>query len=151
MRREDEGHLFHRTAVCHQAYPDTSIAACMGCSTMSKTPSSLGGPKIPSRTLGAGLLSLLVSRVLSSYLESELRIDCYTRLLSSRTQPKHTFPVRIGRPDLSKLKPESKKYRNPVIYAQELHDEMVRDNLTRKQLAERYGISSVLDRRVDII
>ena len=33
-------------------------------------------------------------------------------------------------------------YRNPVIYAWELHDEMVRDNLTRKQLAERHGVSS---------
>ena len=41
-----------------------------------------------------------------------------------------------------RLKPESKKYRNPVIYAQELHDEMVRDNLNRKQLAERHGVSS---------
>ena len=66
----------------------------------------------------------------------------YTGLLSSRTQTKHTFPVRIRRPDLSKLKPESKKYRNPVIYAQKLHDEMVRDNLTRKQLSEKHGVSS---------
>ena len=33
-------------------------------------------------------------------------------------------------------------YRNPVIYARELRDEMVRDDLTRNQLAERYGISS---------
>ena len=33
-------------------------------------------------------------------------------------------------------------YRNPVIYARELHDEMVRGNLTRKQLAERHGVSS---------
>ncbi len=66
----------------------------------------------------------------------------YTGLVSSRTQAKHTFPVCIWRPDLSKLKPETKKYRNPVIHAQELHDEMVRDNLTRKQLAERYEVSS---------
>lgn len=35
-----------------------------------------------------------------------------------------------------------KKYRNPVIYAQELHEEMVQDNLTRKQLGERHGLSS---------
>ena len=33
-------------------------------------------------------------------------------------------------------------YRNPLIYARELHDEMVGDNLTRKQLAERHGITS---------
>jgi hypothetical protein len=35
-----------------------------------------------------------------------------------------------------------KTYRNPVIYARELHAEMVRDNLTRKQLAERHGVTS---------
>jgi len=29
-----------------------------------------------------------------------------------------------------------------VIYARELHQEMVRDNLTRKQLAELHGITS---------
>ncbi|MBN1433875.1 hypothetical protein JW921_03890 [Candidatus Fermentibacterales bacterium] len=34
-----------------------------------------------------------------------------------------------------------KTYRNPVIYARELHDEMVRDGLSRKQLAERHSIS----------
>ena len=43
---------------------------------------------------------------------------------------------------MSKAKPESRKYRNPVIYAQELHDEMVRDDFIRKQLAERHGVSS---------
>ena len=43
---------------------------------------------------------------------------------------------------MSKSRPESRKYRNPVIYAQELYDEMVRDDLTRKQLAQRNGISS---------
>ena len=32
--------------------------------------------------------------------------------------------------------------RTPVIYAQELRDEMVPDNLTRKQLEERHGVSS---------
>ena len=41
-----------------------------------------------------------------------------------------------------RAKPIKKIYRNPVIYAQELHDEMIRDNLTRKQLAERHGVSS---------
>lgn len=62
--------------------------------------------------------------------------------MASRTQTKHTYPVSVRRPDISKARPESKKYRNPVIYAHELYDEMVRDNLTRKQLAERHGISS---------
>ena len=36
----------------------------------------------------------------------------------------------------------SKQYRNPVIYARELHEEMVRDNLSRTQLAKRHGVSS---------
>jgi len=40
------------------------------------------------------------------------------------------------------VKPARKIYRNPIIYAKELHDEMIRDNLTRKELAERYGVSS---------
>jgi len=62
--------------------------------------------------------------------------------VASRTQTRHTYPVSIQRPDLSKTKPESRKYRNPVIYAQELRDEMVRDSLSRKQLAERHGVSS---------
>ena len=35
-----------------------------------------------------------------------------------------------------------KTYRNPVIYARELRDEMVRGNLSRKQLAERHNVSS---------
>ena len=35
-----------------------------------------------------------------------------------------------------------KTYRNPVIYARELQEEMVRDNLSRKQLAERHGVTS---------
>lgn len=33
-------------------------------------------------------------------------------------------------------------HRNPVIYAQELHEEMLRDNLTSKHLAERLDVSS---------
>ena len=41
-----------------------------------------------------------------------------------------------------RVKSTKKIYRNPVIYAQELHDELVRDDLTRMQLAERHGISS---------
>jgi len=41
-----------------------------------------------------------------------------------------------------KVKSVKKTYRNPVIYAQELNEEMVRDDLTRKQLAEKHGVSS---------
>ena len=39
-------------------------------------------------------------------------------------------------------KPSKRVYRNPIIYAGELEKEMVRDNLTRKQLADRYGVTS---------
>ena len=41
-----------------------------------------------------------------------------------------------------RVKSSKKVYRNPVIYAKELHDEMVRDKLTRKQLGKRHGVSS---------
>ncbi len=34
--------------------------------------------------------------------------DWYTGLLSSRTQARHTYPVSIRRPDMSKAKPEDK-------------------------------------------
>ena len=71
-----------------------------------------------------------------------ITICWYAGLVSSRTQAKHFFPVSILRPDLSKAKPISKRYRNPVIYAKELYDEMVCDDLTRKQLAERHGVSA---------
>ena len=37
---------------------------------------------------------------------------------------------------------KSRTYRNPLVYAKELHVEMLGDNLTRKQLAQRHGISS---------
>ena len=42
---------------------------------------------------------------------------------------------------LNRKLPES-VYRNPVIYATELLSEMVRGNLSRKQLAERHGVTS---------
>jgi hypothetical protein len=42
---------------------------------------------------------------------------------------------------LNRRLPES-VYRNPVIYAKELHREMVQDGLSRRQLAERHGVSS---------
>jgi transcriptional regulator with XRE-family HTH domain len=42
---------------------------------------------------------------------------------------------------LNRKLPES-VYRNPVIYAKELHREMVQDGLSRRQLAERHGVFS---------
>lgn len=62
--------------------------------------------------------------------------------VASRTHTKHTYSVITRRPDVSKFKPESRKYRNPVFYARELYEEMVNENLTRKQLGERHGVSS---------
>jgi hypothetical protein len=44
-------------------------------------------------------------------------------------------------PENSKSIPR-RTYRNPVIYARELQKEMVRDNLSRKQLADRQGVTS---------
>ncbi len=61
---------------------------------------------------------------------------------SSRTSRGHTYPLRIARPDIPVRPLDTKVYRNPIIYARELHDEMVREGLTRRQLAERHGISS---------
>ncbi|MBD3369445.1 hypothetical protein GF402_03670 [Candidatus Fermentibacteria bacterium] len=37
---------------------------------------------------------------------------------------------------------ESKTYRNPVIYAQEIRDEMKRLGLTRREMGKRLGVSS---------
>jgi hypothetical protein len=44
--------------------------------------------------------------------------------------------------NICRYNPAPKRYRNPVIYARELQEEMLRDNLTRKQLGERHGVSS---------
>jgi len=44
--------------------------------------------------------------------------------------------------NICRYNPNPKRYRNPVIYARELQEEMLRDNLTRKQLAERHGVYS---------
>lgn len=49
--------------------------------------------------------------------------------------------LRFRRPDIPIIKPR-KRFRNPLMVAIELQEELVRDNLTRKQLAERHGISS---------
>jgi hypothetical protein len=65
-----------------------------------------------------------------------------TGSVASRTLSNHLYPICIQRPDMSKVRPESRKHRNPVIYAKELQDEMVRDNLTRKQLSIKHGVSS---------
>ena len=63
--------------------------------------------------------------------------ECYY----GRTLEETPDILRLRRPDLS-AKKERKLFRNPLIVAMELKEELVRDNLTRKQLAERHGISS---------
>ena len=49
--------------------------------------------------------------------------------------------LRLRRPDIPIIAPR-KRFRNPLIIAMELQYELVRDNLTRKQLAERHSITS---------
>ncbi len=70
------------------------------------------------------------------------RPDWYTGHPLSRTSS-GAVVVLSGRlfPENSKSMPK-RTYRNPVIYARELREEMVRECLTRKQLAERHGVSS---------
>ena len=59
----------------------------------------------------------------------------------TRTSVKPPKALHIRRLSIPEYRPK-KTYRNPLIYAKELNDELVRENLTRKQLAERYKITS---------
>jgi hypothetical protein len=59
----------------------------------------------------------------------------------TRTSAKPPKALCIRRMDIP-VRKHKKTYRNPLVYARELNDELVGDNLTRKQLAERHGISS---------
>lgn len=65
----------------------------------------------------------------------------YAESYYTRTVEKTPEALRFRRPDFPIIKPR-KRFRNPLVVAMELQDELVRDNLTRKQLAERHGISS---------
>ncbi len=69
-------------------------------------------------------------------------IGWYTDPMTIRTRFTPVIVLKSSFICAKKVKSAKRTFRNPVIYAQELHDEMVRDNLTRKQLAERHGISS---------
>ena len=65
----------------------------------------------------------------------------YTNTMSIRTA--YLPIIKLVTPcNICRYSPAPKRYRNPVIYAQELQEEMLRDNLSRKQLAERHGLSS---------
>ena len=70
------------------------------------------------------------------------KLDRYTGPRATQTRIGATYPFVFQRPDLDSIRKALKKYRNPVIYARELRDEMVRDGLSRKELAERHSISS---------
>jgi hypothetical protein len=58
----------------------------------------------------------------------------------TRTGSGATFSLITLRPDIPK--PRRGPYRNPLIFARELHAEMLRHNLTRVQLGQRHGITS---------
>ena len=59
----------------------------------------------------------------------------------TRTSVKPPKALRIRRLEIPEYRTK-KTYRNPLIYARELNEELVRDGLTRKQLAERHEITS---------
>ena len=58
----------------------------------------------------------------------------------ARTRSGPTLSFQTTRPDLPV--PRRGPYRNPLLYARELTMEMLRDRLTRAQLAQRHGITS---------
>ena len=66
----------------------------------------------------------------------------HAQLRLTRTRTGTVFTLSCPRPDLPVVSSHIRTYRNPLIYARELNDELVGDNLTRKQLAERHGVSS---------
>ena len=69
-------------------------------------------------------------------------IGWYTNPMTIRTRFTAVILLKSSFICAKRVKPAKKIYRNPVIYAQELQDEMVRDSLTRKELAKRHGVSS---------
>lgn len=66
----------------------------------------------------------------------------YTGLFATRTTRNCFFSLEVLHQDNELPKSQNQVYRNPVLYARELQTEMVHDHLTRRQLAERHGISS---------
>jgi len=83
----------------------------------------------------------LDDRVRCPRLWCRANICWYAEGYYSRTIEETPEALRFRRPDIPIIKPK-KTFRNPLIYAMELNQEMVRDDLTRKQLAERHGITS---------
>jgi len=83
----------------------------------------------------------LDDRVRCPRLWCRANICWYAECHYSRTIEEAPDILRFRRPDLPII-PLKKRFRNPLIVAMELQEELVRDNLTRKQLAERHGITS---------
>lgn len=88
---------------------------------------------------GGGWIGLVT---LGPILEDFDHSNCwYAECYYSRTVEETPDILRLRRPDIPIIPPR-KRFRNPLIVAMELQEELVRDDLTRKQLAERHGISS---------
>ena len=66
----------------------------------------------------------------------------YTNPMTIRTRYALIILLKSSFICTKRVKSAKTVYRNPVIYAQELHEEMILGNLSRKQLAERHGVSS---------
>jgi hypothetical protein len=64
----------------------------------------------------------------------------YAKPRMTRTRSGATFSLKTFRPDIPK--PRRGPYRNPLIFARELHEELIRHNLTRAQLGQRHGVTS---------
>ena len=67
----------------------------------------------------------------------------YAHLPLSRTFSGETYTLTLPRPD-AMVKPKSPRgpFRNPLLYARELHAEMLLHNLTRVQVGQRHGVTS---------
>ena len=68
------------------------------------------------------------------------RDDWYAKARMARTRSGASFSLKTFRPDIPI--PRRGPYRNPLIFARELREEMLRHNLTRVQLGQRHGITS---------
>ncbi|MEA3265641.1 MAG: hypothetical protein U9P42_01680 [Candidatus Fermentibacteria bacterium] len=64
------------------------------------------------------------------------------RRTSARTRKGAIFTVVASLPNRPDVNHSTKVNRNPIIYAKELKTKLIRENLTRKQLAGRHGLSS---------
>jgi len=80
--------------------------------------------------------------IITDHIPSDSTSAWYTDPMTIRTRFAPVILLKSSFICAKRKKPTRKTYRNPVIYAQELHDEMIRDNLTRKQLAKRHTVSS---------